>query len=166
MIEVLDKPSASQTWLCLKCGQSVERADTWAVNLARGDEDTVCRLCRKSPDGLDYAKNLFGPNRARTLTREAMPFALLLLNRDHQRREGSPMADDAAAKLAKLHFRMCVLLNKTYSQMGDGFELSDDAVIQWLIDLSNDIDPSMMERTKNIKLKKLKLTGSIPLPRE
>jgi hypothetical protein len=61
-------------------------------------------------------------------------------------------AEDKAMKLAKLPDRVAAVVGKTYAVMGDAFELCDDEGMLRIVDLLNEIDPTLIERNKEKRL--------------
>lgn len=61
-------------------------------------------------------------------------------------------AEDYAIKLAKLPDRIAARLAHGYAVQGDAAELADSEVLIGIMDLINDLDPTLIERNANKRL--------------
>jgi hypothetical protein len=61
-------------------------------------------------------------------------------------------AEDQATKLVKLPDRIAATVAKTYAVMGDAFELNNDQALMMILDLLEEVDPTLIERNKKKRL--------------
>lgn len=116
-----------------------------------------CGICRR--ERRDEVRRLAQKSRPE-VRRRVMAILLELAKRRTEHFEGrkgvARVAEEYAAKLAKLPDRVAVIIGKTYSEIGDEFEVSDDTAVGMIRDLLYDIDPSLIEQNKNKKLSRRK----------
>lgn len=61
-------------------------------------------------------------------------------------------AEEYANKVAKLPDRVAAVVGKTYAVRGDAAEMADDEALMRIRDLTDEIDPTLIERNKNKRL--------------
>lgn len=62
------------------------------------------------------------------------------------------LPEEEAVKVLRLPERIAAIVGKTFAEMGDGAELSDDEALGRIRDLLFDIDPNIIERNKRKRL--------------
>jgi hypothetical protein len=82
----------------------------------------------------------------------------LARKRFHKHNEGSCMneARDYATILAKLPHRIAAVLAKSVAVKGDAFELDDAEALVMILDIINELDPTLIERNANKRLARSK----------
>ena len=82
--------------------------------------------------------------------------ALTLARKRHHRNEGGKTCMESAArqatKLVKLPDRIAAILAKSVAVQGDAFELDDAEALVMILDIINELDPTLIERNANKKL--------------
>jgi len=78
----------------------------------------------------------------------------LARKRFHKRKDGSCMtaARDYATRLAKLPDRLAAILAKSVAVKGDAFDLDDAEALIMILDIINELDPTLIERNKDKRL--------------
>ena len=112
--------------------------------------DRVCETCGGT--ALPMSKHQFGESRW------LLSFCLALARKRYHKRNGGTCvskAENYATKLAKFPDRAAAIVAKTYAVMGDAaFDhgLPNDTALVMIMDLINDIDPTLIERNAKKKL--------------
>jgi hypothetical protein len=82
-------------------------------------------------------------------------FLLALARKRYHKRHGGTCvgnAENTAVKIAKGYDRIAAVLAKTVAHQGDAFELDDNEALILIMDVLNDIDPTLIERNAKKKL--------------
>ena len=61
-------------------------------------------------------------------------------------------ARDYATRLAKLPDRLAAILAKSVAVKGDAFDLDDAEALIMILDIINELDPTLIERNKDKRL--------------
>jgi hypothetical protein len=82
--------------------------------------------------------------------------SLALARRRYHRKEGNKScmgsAEIDAAKLVRFPDRVAAILAKSVACQGDAFELDDAEALVMILDIINELDPTLIERNANKKL--------------
>jgi hypothetical protein len=143
------------------CGRCISRyaAAVWQASLFGRRYRFVERhelpaLSEIEPHNFPRSRHLAGPSLKTQI------FLLLVFALERQVREGrtapreevNQMAADITRNVAKFVERVATIVGKTFAVRGDDAKLDDSEALIRIRDLLDEIDPKIIERTKNKKL--------------
>lgn len=112
--------------------------------------DAVCEICGSESAPPDISKVWL---RKFCLALARKRFHKLPLRKD---KPCMKHPQEYATKLAKGYDRIAAIIGKTVAVKGDAFELDDAVALVMVMDILNEIDPTLVERNKDKKLSRPK----------